>query len=79
MVCKPCSSLHERLTMLPLYLCLDSITLHVDYHLDDFPGNNNLPSLSKVSLYDKKYQVMNINSGMLNNIRETYFVFSQYE
>ena len=79
MVCRLCLSLHKRLTIFQLYLCVDSITLDTDYHLDDFPGNNNLPSLSKVSLYDKKYQVMNINSGKLNNIRETYFVFSQYE
>ena len=51
------------------------MTLHIDYHLDDFPGNNNLPLLSKVSLYDTKYKVKNINNCKRNDIRETYFVF----
>ena len=65
--------------MVQLYLCIDSMTLHIDYHLDDFPGNNNLPLLRKVSLYDKKHQVKNINNAKLNIIRETYFVFNLYE
>ena len=48
-------ALHERLTMFQLYLCIDSMTLHIDYHRDDFPGSDNLPLLYKVSLYDKKH------------------------
>ena len=48
-------SLHERFTMFQLYSCIDSMTLHIEYHRDDFPGSNNLPLLYKVSLYDKKH------------------------
>ena len=58
--------------MFELYFCIDFMTLHIDYHLDNFPGSNNLPLLFKVSLHDEKYQVMNIN----NDILETCFVFS---
>ena len=36
-------SLHQHFTMFPLYSFIDTMTLHIDYHLDDFPGNNNLP------------------------------------
>ena len=43
--------------------CINSITLYTDHHLDDFPGNNNLLLLFKVSLYDKKYKVKKINNG----------------